>query len=102
MKRLIFGLILMLAINTMAFSAGKRVYVKKAPPKHNKVVVVKTKKPHPNAIHVNGHWHWNGKKYIWRDARWINPRPGFVWVPGHWTQDAHGWFYVEGHWKKVK
>ena len=102
MKKFVFGIILLFAVNTMALSTGKRVYVKKAPPKHKKVVVVKTKKPYRNAIYVKGHWRWNGKKYVWRNARWIKPRRGFVWIPGHWKKNTQGWFYVEGHWKKVK
>ena len=105
MKSRIILLILLMSIafSSLAMSGGrKRVYVRVAPPKPKKVVVVKPKKPHVNAVWVGGHWHWNGHKYVWKKAHWKKPRKGYVWVPGHWKKTPKGWYRVEGHWKRRK
>ena len=90
-----------MTLSTLAMGASRRrVYVRTAPPPSKKVVVVKTKKPYPNAIMVTGRWHWNGHKYVWKKAHWKKPRKGYVWVAGHWKKTPHGWYWVEGHWKR--
>jgi len=106
MSRKIILLFIMISWTFFAFQtteAGvKRVYVKTGPPTKKVVVVKKGSPPHPHAVWVEGHWHWNGAKYIWKKGYWLKPRKGFVWVPGHWVNTKHGWYRVEGHWKRVK
>jgi hypothetical protein len=47
-----------------------------------------------------GHWHWNGRAYVWfrghyviRQARWGE------YVPGHWDHRGPNWVWVPAHWR---
>lgn len=45
--------------------AGRRVYVKIAPPAPKKVVVVKPNKPWKHAVWITGHWKWEKGRWVW-------------------------------------
>jgi hypothetical protein len=47
-----------------------------------------------------GHWHWDGREYVWIGGEYIErPRPAAVWVPGHWDARGPRWVWVEGRWR---
>jgi hypothetical protein len=47
-----------------------------------------------------GHWHWDGREYVWIAGEYIEkPRPAAVWVPGHWNARGSRWVWIEGHWR---
>src|SRR3990170_492151 len=35
----------------------------------------------PGYAWAPGYWHWDGRRHVWREGRWIRERPGYVWVP---------------------
>ena len=47
-----------------------------------------------------GHWHWDGRAYVWVPGEYIErPRPAAIWVPGHWDERGGRWVWVEGRWR---
>ncbi|UFN50998.1 hypothetical protein LPC08_10480 [Roseomonas sp. OT10] len=48
----------------------------------------------------HGHWHWDGREYVWIPGRWIERPPvGEHFVPGRWAWGYSGWLWVPGHWQ---
>ena len=86
------GLILILSTNC----ASKTIYILKSPPAE-KVKVIVTPAPWPNAVWVKGYWSWRGARYFWLDGCWKKPRRGYVWVQGHWANRPRGWIWAAGH-----
>ena len=97
---LMMGLIIMvLTISNNAF-AGRRIYVKVAPPAPKKVVVVKPVKPWKNAVWISAHWTWDNGHWVWSDGHWQKAKSGHKWVAGHWKHTRHGWTWIEGRWTR--
>jgi YXWGXW repeat-containing protein len=47
-----------------------------------------------------GHWHWNGREYVWVHGGYMErPRPAATWDPGHWDDRGGRWVWVDGHWR---
>jgi hypothetical protein len=48
-----------------------------------------------------GHWHWDGREYVWVTGRYIErPRREAVYVPGHWDERPNGrWVWIAPHWR---
>lgn len=47
-----------------------------------------------------GHWHWNGREYVWIPGVYIErPRHEAVWVEGHWDAFGAEWVWRPGHWR---
>lgn len=49
-----------------------------------------------------GHWHWNGRQYIWITGRYVETRPRQPrWVEGQWIWGprAQRWFWRPAHWE---
>jgi len=58
--------------------------------------------PYQGAVWIEGHWHWNGVRYVWARGYYERPRVGFVWVAHRWYRGPRGrWHYVPGHWRRV-
>jgi hypothetical protein len=57
-------------------------------------------KPSPNAIWIEGYWHWTGSSWIWRNGYWTSPRPGYVWVKPRYKRERK--IYIRGHWRPIK
>ena len=74
--------------------AGPRV----APPSPR--TDVRSARPGPNHIWIQGHWKWTGARYTWVTGHWVKARPGYVWVPGHWQRRGPRWAYIKGHWRR--
>ncbi len=46
---------------------------------------------------IEGHWHWDGVRWVWIPSRWVTPPPGQRWAPpeiGH--DDEHTTFREGG------
>jgi hypothetical protein len=81
-----------------ASDAGTRVYVRVGPP--TPIVEVRSVRPGPRYVWVNGYHRWDGRAYVWSPGRWVvPPRAHAVWVAPRWSHNRHGWFVVEGHWR---
>lgn len=47
-----------------------------------------------------GHWHWNGREYVWirgHEIRWRERYRRFV--PGQWIFRGGRWVWIGGHWE---
>jgi hypothetical protein len=98
LKLLPAGVLALLLTSTPA-SARTHVYVRIGPPAP--VVEVRTARPGPRFVWVDGYHRWNGRAYAWVPGRWAAPPRGrAVWVPGRWVHDRHGWYLVDGHWRR--
>ncbi len=96
MKRfcILLSVIILIAF---VYSCAGVVYIPEPPPPLK--TEIKTAKPGPNAVWIDGHWKWNGHKYVWKPGYWEkNPRG--TWVPGHYTKRSRGHVWVPGHWKR--
>lgn len=59
-------------------------------------------KPNPrgNRLWEPGHWHWNGRDYIWIKGHEIRRRERYHrFVPGEWVRRAGRYVWVGGHWE---
>jgi len=84
----------------VAQGSGGGTYVKVAggPPAAPKVLVTRPAAPSARHIWVNGHYVYQGGRYVWVKGRWaVPPRARAIWVPGHY--DARRGVWVTGHWK---
>lgn len=46
-----------------------------------------------------GHWHWNGREYIWFSGHYIPARARYhEYVHGEWGQRGPRWVWVPAHW----
>jgi len=47
-----------------------------------------------------GHWHWNGRGYVWLAGHWIERAPRHAYfVEGHWARSPGGYVWVPAHWQ---
>jgi hypothetical protein len=47
-----------------------------------------------------GHWHWDGREYVWMGGEYIErPHPRAAWSAGHWEVRGDRWAWVEGRWR---
>ncbi len=70
------------------------MYVPTPPPPPR--VEKRTARPGPGKMWVEGHWKYNGHKYVWVSGGW---RKQGAWVAGHWVKKPRGWVWVPGHYK---
>lgn len=61
---------------------------------------VRSHKPGPNYIWVQGHWEWRRGDWNWVRGHWIKTRPGRIWVPGHYELRRGHRVWVPGHWRR--
>jgi hypothetical protein len=53
----------------------------------------------PGEVLQPGHWHWDGREYVWNPGRWmVRPPRTERFVEGHWHFEGRGWVWVPGHW----
>jgi len=84
-----------------------------APPPRGPVEVVAPVAPPPPRVEVvpppsrpaeivewhPGHWHWDGRAYVWISGEYVErPHRAARWEPGHWVARPQGWVWVPGHW----
>jgi hypothetical protein len=73
------------------------VVVREAPPK----IIKERRPPRPSQGHIwiDGHWHWDNKRYAWQPGRWERPpHERAVWVPPRYERDNRGYRYTPGGW----
>lgn len=73
------------------------VVVREAPP-----ALIVERRPRPPAyahIWIEGYWHHNGHKFVWKKGHFERERRGHHYVPARWTHGDHGWELREGHWE---
>ena len=82
-RKIVVMLVLACFVPTLILGCGS-TYVVKAPPAP--IHEVRPVKPYPNAVWIEGHWHWKSSsdKYAWVPGRWKRTHRGHVWVKGHW------------------
>ncbi len=96
MKRFLLGLLCITVLLSFLLSCTPVIYVPKGPPPRK--VEVKSPRPGPKAVWVDGHWKWTGSQYVWVPGHWVK-KPKGQWVAGHWKKTPHGWKWNKGHWK---
>jgi hypothetical protein len=74
---------------------------KAPPPAHQEEVPAAPPGPANYFVWDDGHWHWDGKDYVWIPGRYIErPYIGANWVPGRWDDSGNTqWTYTPGHWR---
>ena len=56
--------------------------------------------PYPGAVWIDGHWRWNGARYLWVPGHFERGRPGWVWVRHRWARRGRLWYHAPGHWQR--
>jgi hypothetical protein len=97
MKKLVVLLFLASLVALLTLSCSSTAYVKQAPPPVK--AEVKPAAPSVTAIWIDGHWQWNGNRYVWKKGHWEKKAKG-AWVKGQWKKTGRGHKWVPGHWKK--
>ncbi len=47
-----------------------------------------------------GHWHWDGRQYVWFPGRTVTMRQSYHrYVPGYWAQRGPRWVWIPAHWE---
>ena len=56
--------------------------------------------PGPGAVWIDGHYEWDGARWVWYPGYWsYPPAPGGVWVGGgFYFHDGHRYWHG-GHWR---
>ncbi len=79
--------------------AAPHVYVRIAPPAP--IVEVRPSAPRPGYVWHDGHFRWNGHRYVWMRGRWTRaPYRNARWTSGRWSHAHRGWHWVPGHWSR--
>ena len=89
---LISGILIFSSVSCVTYRTPRQ-----APPPRK--VVVRTAKPGPQYVWVQGHWTWRGGSYHWINGHWKKKKRGKVWVAGHWKKRRGRWVWVAGHWR---
>ena len=98
-RGVVSAVVLSTLLTALPASAAARVYVRVGPPAP--IVEVRTARPGPRYVWVDGYQNWNGRAYAWVPGRWaIPPRARTAWVPGHWVHTSRGWYFVDGRWRR--
>jgi hypothetical protein len=96
-KKYVIALVALIVLLAFLFSCAGVVYIPEPPPAPKKDV--KSPRPHPKAVWVDGHWKWAGNHYQWVPGHWVKNPKGH-WVAGHWKKTPRGWKWAKGHWRK--
>jgi hypothetical protein len=55
--------------------------------------------PSPQAVWVQGYWHWTGMQYAWIPGHWDAPPPGATWNAPVYSMRDGRYFYESGGWR---
>ena len=82
--------------------AEERVAYVRAVPEPDASEVVEVS-PGAGSVYIAGHWEWNGARYVWARAHYLQrPQPNLYWLEGHWQNSPQGWYWQAGHWVDLK
>lgn len=56
--------------------------------------------PSPQAVWLDGYWHWSGMQYTWIPGRWEVPPAGARWSAPQYTVHGGTHTYENGRWSK--
>ena len=45
-----------------------------------------------------GHWHWNGRAYVWNRGFYVRHARQRRWVHGEWVMRRGGWIWIPARW----
>ena len=54
--------------------------------------------PRRGRVWVEGHYRWNGRRYVWEEGHWVRVRRGREYAQPRWDQDGDRWRYHPGRW----
>jgi hypothetical protein len=63
------------------------------------VAEARTAPPGPNAVWLDGYWHWTGAQYAWIPGHWEQPPPGAAWYGPRYVSSEGSHFYEPGGWR---
>ena len=87
-----------LALSMMTGAANAEVSIRFGPPPPPREVMIA--QPGPRHVWVQGHYRWNGNRYVWERGYWsVPPRGRSAWVPGRWERRNGGNFWIQGYWR---
>jgi len=89
-------LIIVLSVFLFVDFSCIRVAPRTDPPQRRRII--KTRKPGPNYIWIEGHWVWKNGTWRWRNGYWVKKKKGKVWIPGRWSVRNGRKVWVKGHW----
>ncbi len=56
--------------------------------------------PGARVVWEPGHWHWNGRGYVWYGGHYVNVRPQYHhYEPGRWVDRGGRWVWMPAHWE---
>ncbi len=90
---LLAGLAATLGIADAAY-AQPRPYAEIPPPREEFV----PPPPGPNMYWQPGHWHWNGRAYVWNRGFYIHHPRHRRWIHGEWAMRHGAWVWIPAHW----
>lgn len=96
MKRLGMHIAIVSTAALLSYGCAVTVVTEEPPPPQ---VEVRTVAPGPKAVWIDGHWRWNGHRYVWVPGFWEAHARG-TWVSGHWDRRGRGHVWVPGHWAR--
>jgi WXXGXW repeat (2 copies) len=71
-----------------------------APPPPRVEVVPPPPRPVETVEWRPGHWHWDGRAYVWIPGGYVErPHRAARWEPGHWVERPRGWVWLPGGWR---
>ena len=56
--------------------------------------------PRRGYIWADGHYRWNGRRYVWQEGTWVRARRGRHYAQPRWDQDGDRWRYRPGGWDR--
>ena len=95
-KRYLIALVGLIVLLAFLCSCAGVVYVPEPPPAPRDEV--RSPRPGPKAVWIDGHWKRAGGQWVWAPGHWVK-KPKGQWVAGHWKKTPRGYKWVKGHWK---
>lgn len=62
------------------------------------VAEVRTAAPSPDAVWIEGYWHWTGLQYTWIPGHWESPPVGTLWQAPRYSTTNGVYLYEPGAW----
>jgi len=96
-KKFLLALLGITILAAFLFNCAATVYVPQPPPPLKEEI--KSPRPGPKAVWVEGHWKWSHGQHVWVPGHWVK-NPKGVWVKGHWKKTPRGWVWKKGYWRR--